>query len=246
MKQLFITILLSLFSFIASGQIASDTLFFNNIEIRVYTYSIESDTTIIAYFDHHVLKRSKKELRTFDQVIFDKTRLSIVNHVESIYPNASVKSTVFKNAELTPFSKEVKPDSKSLITKDCYWIGAINHYSKRIKKDSADYLNYFDLANAIIAYNYGSPHEHRDRIMALLNSSIGLNREFVKAYLLKSRIHEEMGIWKGAMMSDPHVDVVDLEEIQLAINCLNELLVLKPESKEAKDYRNELTKKYRL
>lgn len=246
MKKLFITILLSLSSFITSGQFASDTLFINNIEIRVYTYKIESDTTTLAYFDRQALKYTKKGLSNLAEMVYDTTRISIVNHIESLYPNALISSAAFENVELTPFNKEVKPDSKSIISLDCYWIGAINHYSKRIRSDSTDYLNYFDLANAFIDYKHGSSHEYRDRIMDLLNSSIELNREFEKAYLLKSRIHETTGIWKGAMGSDPHVDVVDLQEIEFAVNCLNDLLILKPECKKAEDYRNELINKYGL
>ena len=52
------------------------------------------------------------------------------------------------------------------------------------------------------------------------------------------------------MMSEPHVDLVDVDEIKQSINCLNELLKINPDNTEARQYLDELndrySKKYKL
>lgn len=74
--------------------------------------------------------------------------------------------------------------------------------------------------------------------------SLKLHSAFEEAYVLKARTHEKNGKWKGIMMSEPHVDIVETDEIKEAIKCLDDLLLLNPANREAQEYLAELKDRY--
>lgn len=241
-KALNFLILVFITSQTCFGQIDIDTIYHKKTEIRIYTYLLGNDTVAKAYFDMSLPRVTGKVSSNLGETTRDLTFDSIADFVRNIYPQSSITATDLKAGELTTFNPDIKPNSTSLISIDCYWIGGINHYSKEIVSDSSNFLNYFNLANALNQYYlWAGPYE---KIITLLNSCIELNKEFEEAYILKAKMHEDNGVWKGIIMSEPHIDIVDRTEIELAISCLDELLKINPKNRQAKDLKIEIINKH--
>jgi tetratricopeptide (TPR) repeat protein len=177
--------------------------------------------------------RMKRDL-TFD---------SIADFVRTKYPSSSITTTDLSVDKPVKFYNTKTTDLNLAIAKDSYYIGAINYYWAEIEKDSSNYLSYYELAKAYDRYNLTYSLSH-DKVIGHLNTCIRLNPKFEEAYLLKARIHEKNGKMKGIMMSEPHVDIIDVDEIIQSINCLNECLLINPDNVEARQYLVELNDRY--
>lgn len=241
MKTFITTLILICFSNSeSSAQIESDTLYFNDIEVRIYAYEIEQDTVKIAYYGSNTQRvfnevntnsSKPKKVLDYDSIMYS---IKIKRRFNYSYPT-DLKSSVL----ITKYKKDLLIDTSSAITTDSYWISAINHFSKQIENDSTNYLNYYNYVDARLKYG----HYNYDNIISKLEKCIELNNEFEKAYILKSRVHESWGRSKGLMVAnyDNH-NIVDMSEIEKAINCLEDLLRIKPLNLEAREYRDKLMK----
>jgi hypothetical protein len=243
-KKLTILILILFITLPGFGQIYGDTIFYKSNEIRVYTYLLQNDTIIKAYFDKNIPRVMERRKTNLGRMKFDLTFDSITKFVRQTYVSASVTATDIQNVQLTAYREDINPNFKSAITTDCYWIGAINYYTEMTEKDSNDYLNHYELAVAFESYNSTYSLMH-DKTLKQLNTCIRLRPDFEDAYLFKARVHEKNGKMKGLMMSEPHHIIVDRNEINLAIQCLDNLLQINPNNAEAKKYREELKTKYK-
>ena len=225
------------------GQIKVDTLYHNQIEVRIYTYLLNQDTIVKVYFDHHTPRVTKKVKTNMGKIKRDLTFDGIADFVRTKYPSPSITTTDLSIDAPVKFSTTETPDLDLAIAKDSYYIDAINYYGNEIKKDNNSYLSYYNLAKMYADYNMAVTVSH-DKVIKLLARCILLNPNFEDAYLLKARVHEKNGIIRGIMMSDPHVDIVDVGEIIEAINSLNRILKLNPDNTEAKEYLEELKNRY--
>jgi tetratricopeptide (TPR) repeat protein len=225
-------------------QIKGDTIYYKQIEIRIYTYLLGKDTIVKSYFDKNAPRTIKKIKTNIGRVKHDLTFDSIMHLVRINYPSSSVTTTDLQTGKLTGFKTRTNPEFKSAITMDCYLIGAINYYSNEIAKDSNNYLSYYELANAYLRLNKTYSLSLFDKGISYINTSMRLNPAFEKAFVIKARLHEKNGIARGRMMSEPYVDIVDLNEIKQAIYCLDNLLRVNPDYEEGKQYRMELMDKY--
>ena len=225
------------------GQVSVDTLYYNQIEVRIYTYLLNQDTIVKAYFDHKIPRVTKKVKSNIGKITQDLTYDSIAYFLRTEYPSVSITTTDLKIDAPVKFSITETPDLDLAIAKDSYYIDAINYYLNEIKKDNNSYLSYYNLAKMYAEYNTTVTFSH-DKVIKLLARCVLLNPNFEEAYLLKARVHEKNGIIKGALMSDPHVDIVDISEIIEAINSLNRVLKINPDNFEAKEYLEELKNRY--
>lgn len=224
-------------------QIGVDTLYYEQNEIRVYTYLVGKDTLVKAYYDkdaRHVFKRVRTNLgRRKEDITLD----SIARHIFKYHRFASVSSADFQNEELLEFEKGLTPDFKSTIARDSYLVGAVNYFFKEVERDSTNYLSYYELGKA-----YNQLHSLRvssyDKAISYFDTCIQLKPDFEDAYLSKAKVHEKKGIWKGIIRSDPHVNTVDVFEVKRALDCLDRLLNINPDHVEGKRYLIELKDRY--
>jgi len=179
----------------------------------------------------------------------DLTFDSIADFVRTKYSSPSITATDLSIDKPVKYNIGETPDLNLPIAKDSYYIDAVNYYWGEIQTDSNSFLSYYELAKAYDSYDLTYSLSH-DKVIGLLNKCIRLNPDFEDAYLLKAMTHEKNGIMKGIMMSEPHVDIVDVDEIKQSINCLNELLKINPDNTKARKYLDELndrySKKYKL
>lgn len=225
------------------GQIKVDTLYFNQIEIRVFTFKLHQDTVVKAYIDQNTPRVTKKIKTNVGRIKRDLTLDSIVDFVSTKYQDPSITLTDLSIDKPSKFIDGETPNLNLAIAKDSYYIDAINYYWDEIEKDSNNYLFYYELAKSYDAYNHKFSLLH-DNVIGLLQKCIGLNPNFEKAYILQAKTHERIGIMKGHMMSEPHAQIVDLDEIKQSINCLNKLLNINPDNIEANQYLAELKEQY--
>ena len=241
------TIILSTFILFCNlttySQISVDTLYYKKVEIRVYTYLLHQDTAVHAYFDQNTPRKRKKIKTNIGRLKFDMTLEGIIDFLETKYRSPLVAPTDMNIDKPLSFSLGDTPHPALLIAKDSYCIGAISYYQKELEKNSRNYLPYYELAKAYDAYKPYDPSIH-DKVIAYLETCINLNPAFEEAYVLKARTHEKNGKWKGIMMSEPHVDIVDIDEIKEAIKCLDDILLLNPANREAQEYLAELKDRY--
>ncbi len=226
----------------SSAQIDGDTLYFNDIEVRIYTFVIEQDTVKKAYYGSNT-QRVFNEVNTYS----DKPK-KVLDYDSIMYSikikrrfNYSCPTDLKSGVLITKYNKDLVIDTSSKITTDSYWISVINHFSKQIEDDSTNYLNYYNYVDARLKYG----HYSYDNIKSKLENCIELNNKFEKAYLLKSKLYVYRARANGLMVAsyDNH-NIVDRSEIKKAIECLEDLLRINPLNIEAINYRDELISKY--
>ena len=241
------TISLSIFLIVCSltsfSQIKLDTLYFNKIEIRIFTYRLNHDTVVHAYFDQSTPRVWKKIDSNIGRIKYDLTLKRITNFVQKNYPSPLIAPTNFHLDKPLSFYPGDTPELTLAIAKDSYCIGAINFYQRELEKNAHNYLFYYELAKAYDTYRPYDPIIH-EQVLAYLATCLKQQPAFEEAYLLKARTHEKNGKMKGMMMSEPHVDMVDMDEIRQAIKCLEKLLLINPARLEAKQYLTELKDRY--
>lgn len=230
-------------SLILKSQVTSDTLFFNKVEIRVYSYMINGITIDKAYYDQSIPQITKLVNTNIGIVNKNITFDSIAVFVRSKSPVASITATDLNVGEFPPFNKDKLPNSHSAIINDHYNFSAVNYYEEKIEEEPLNYLYYYKLAQAyeLLQLHYFLSSES---VLIHLDKCIAINPNFGDAYLLKAKIYERSAEFNGALISDPHVGIVAIDEIQMAIDCLNDLLKINPNHKKANDFLTELKKKY--
>lgn len=226
-SRLFIFIPLTLPSIIYA-QIKCDTIIFNGIKIECSEYKIESDTILLAYCDKKI-RASVKTYTTYygQEYKSDLTFDSLFEYLRTKYPKRRVSlSKTNLDAELKSFADlSVTPDKKFKKVFNHFWIGAINHYSNKLKQGQTTDENYFGLAYSLTMFHDKNEPSTNDRAIEHLDSVIQINRKMTKAYILKAELHKENGYWKGRLSSDPHINnIIDQDEIDKGISTINELL----------------------